>query len=121
MLFEDIHKKLQRTLARKKQEMAEIIGVIADSHEAREKVRLPEPTAMYAYPVNNWYWEGVGLTRLLGKLFQTVLKLHDVAPLRKACGGQGLQHMHTWPLYMPTNFRPCCKYGLAAYMVGLPN
>lgn len=38
MLFEDIHKKLQRTLARKKQEMAAVIGIISDSHEAREKV-----------------------------------------------------------------------------------
>ncbi|GAB4816542.1 hypothetical protein N2152v2_003588 [Parachlorella kessleri] len=37
MLFEDIHKKLQKTLARKKQEMRDIIAIIAESHEAREK------------------------------------------------------------------------------------
>ena len=43
MLFEDIHRKLQRALARKKTEMAEVINVIAESHEAREKVwRWPE-------------------------------------------------------------------------------
>lgn len=38
MLFQDIHKKLQRALTRKKQEMAELISIISDSHEAREKV-----------------------------------------------------------------------------------
>jgi chromosome segregation ATPase len=38
LLFEELHGKLQRGLARKKAEIVDVISNIAESHEAREKV-----------------------------------------------------------------------------------
>lgn len=39
LLFDELAGKLQRGLARQKGEMVEVIARIAESHEAREKVR----------------------------------------------------------------------------------
>lgn len=60
MLFDGIHRKLQRALARKKAEMAEIINVIADSHDAREKVGVAGLAGGGWAAGRGWFWVATG-------------------------------------------------------------
>lgn len=46
MLFDDLNKKAQRAVARRRQEMTELISNVNELHEAREKVGVPGGNAV---------------------------------------------------------------------------